>query len=1257
MLFTSHICSGNLTRRFACLMGLIALCATALPAQVSFLGAQQTVPTTGLSGPNGAAMDSSGNLYIVDTGNNRVVKIAPTGTQTAVSVAPLTLSFPLAVAVDAAGNLYVTDSGNNRVVKIPSGGGSATAFATVFTPDGLAVDANGNVFVADNEDGQIVKITSGGSVSSFETDLKDPVDVAVDIAGNVYMADGLLTSIVKFPAAGGSGSNVGSSLSSISGLAVDRSGNVYVAESGEGAIIVEITPLGAQSTLATSGLGAATYLTVDSNYDLFIPDNVNSRVIEFSTISVPMGFANVCLGGAPTPCSQTATLQFALGELSISSINVVTTGDPGLDFSQSGGTCEGETSPCTVQVTFQPTQPGMRTGAVALFDECLGESLAVPVYGSGNGADVGFTPALTSPPFGTDGFQDPIAVAVAGDGIFQNGPIFIADDEACVIWIAGGDEDFEIYAGTYGTCGFAGDGSQATSAQLGHPGDVALDGAGNLYIADTANNVVRRVDRNGNINTVAGNNALGAGFSGDGGAATSATLGSPTGVALDSAGNLYIADENNSRIRKVDLAGVITTVAGSNQSGYSGDGGPATSAKLHQALGVRADLAGNLFIADSFNNVVRKVSPAGTISTVAGNFEAGAGYSGDGGPATSAQLSFPTFVSLDAAGQLFITDANNNVIRRVDGAGKISTYVVPTDSPSDFVIDPTGNVAMIDPVDEALTLIVRTIPLGLTFASQNVNLASAPQDVVVTDIGNEPLNFSSISVPTGFNLSGPDTSCSTESTLNLGLDCILGVVFDPATGGGYEVAVVLTDNSLGPAAASMQPVPVNGTAVAPLTPTTTALTASPNPAASGQTVTLTATVTPTPTGGTLGNVDFCLGGAGPDVVRVVQRTRLGSVRQWKTRAVVTPEETSCGSGTLLGTVGVIAGGTATFTSTSLAAGANVITAVYDGNDTLAVSTSDPVTVTITVAATTTTTLAISPTPGVAGQTITLTATVSPVPTGSPLGTVTFCDAGPEDSVIRRSANGGFGATHRETSAARPAGQPSPCGEDALLGSGTVTAQGTATFTTTALAAGDHNIYAVYSGNAGSVGSTSTTVLETVTASYTVTAPQAPFDVAEGGSVQITITVPPLGGAFNNVVTLSATGLPPRATATFNPPTVTPGTLGATTVMTIQLATAAAQQPAPVGFRPSRPIPLTPVVGSMLVLLIMVLTMSAALRKPQPRLARIVLLAGAISTAALALNACNGGFAGLTTPSGQYTITVLGTSGSLHPSTTVTVVVQ
>jgi hypothetical protein len=172
----------------------------------------------------------------------------------------------------------------------------------------------------------------------------------------------------------------------------------------------------------------------------------------------------------------------------------------------------------------------------------------------------------------------------------------------------------------------------------------------------------------------------------------------------------------------------------------------------------------------------------------------------------------------------------------------------------------------------------------------------------------------------------------------------------------------------------------------------------------------------------------------------------------------------------------------------------------------------------------------------------------------------------------------------------------------------------------------------------------------VNTAYTVTAPQTPFTVTEGGSVQITVTVPPLGGTFTGTVTLVATGLPPRATATFNPPTVTPGATGAQTVMTIQLATAGAQ---PRGPTPSWPVwPAVPAAGIGLLLL------GAMWRKrPLPRFAAVAVMACAISVAALVISGCNGGFAGQNTPVGQHTITITGTSGSLHPSTTVTVVVQ
>ncbi|TLS67300.1 HYR domain-containing protein [Mariprofundus erugo] len=217
-------------------------------------------------------------------------------------------------------------------------------------------------------------------------------------------------------------------------------------------------------------------------------------------------------------------------------------------------------------------------------------------------------------------------------------------------------------AGT-GVRGFSGDGGAAVSAQLNQPSGVAVDGAGNLYIADTGNHCIRKVDASGNISTVAGTGVLG--YSGDGGAAVSAQLAYPNDVEVDGVGNLYIADTANQRIRKVDTSGKISTVAGTSVTGYSGDGGAATLAKIAGVYNIGIDSVGNIYLADSGNNRIRKVDVSGNISTVVGTGVAG--FSGDGGPALSAQLNSPKTVYVDSAGNLYIGDGANLRVRKVAG--------------------------------------------------------------------------------------------------------------------------------------------------------------------------------------------------------------------------------------------------------------------------------------------------------------------------------------------------------------------------------------------------------------------------------------------------------------------------------------------------------------------------------------------------------------------------------------------------------------
>ena len=304
-----------------------------------------------------------------------------------------------------------------------------------------------------------------------------------------------------------------------------------------------------------------------------------------------------------------------------------------------------------------------------------------------------------------------------GLAIDQSGNVYIADQFNHRIRRIAPDGTITTVAGS-GTQGSAGDDGPATSAQLNYPSGIAIDGSGALYITDTMNHVIRKVAVGGNITRIAGQRGL-PGFveknaKGEFIDARDAQLNAPTGIAMDSAGNIYFCDTRNHRVRKIGTDGKIQTIAGTGEKGETGDGGSALEAKLNSPTGVAVDAAGNVYIADQMNHRIRKVDTSGIITTVAGTGLPG--YSGNGGLATKAQLFYPCCIALDAQGNLFIADRTNNRVRRVDAAaGTISLAAGTGRFGDDFDGRPADQARLRFPMGLAAD------PQGRIYFSDNAN--------------------------------------------------------------------------------------------------------------------------------------------------------------------------------------------------------------------------------------------------------------------------------------------------------------------------------------------------------------------------------------------------------------------------------------------------------------------------------------------------------------------------------------------------------
>nr|AUN36709.1 hypothetical protein [uncultured bacterium] len=439
-----------------------------------------------------------------------------------------------------------------------------------------------------------------------------------------------------------------------------------------------------------------------------------------------------------------------------------------------------------------------------------------------------FTPGVISSVAGTGvaGYSDGGGIATAAQ---LNQPLGLAMDGAGNLYVSDSENDvvrrvdlsgnITTVAGNYtlGT-GYSGDNGQATSAQLNLPAGLAVDGSGNLYIADSGNHVIRKVDSSHVITTVAGQclpSACAGGYSGDGGAATSALLNAPMGVAVDGAGNLYIADYGNHAIRRVDgTSGNITTIAGDGTPEYTGDGGLATAARLNHPYALALDGNGNLFIAELDNDVIRKIDTSGNISTVAGNHSAG--FSGDGGPATNAKLSGPVGVAFDKAGDFYIADHFNNALRKVDVDGVITTVAgspstgsgyagdsgpatsAQMNGPNSVVVDSNGNLYSA----EFHNNVIRKVDVSsalVAFSALAVGQTSPSKKVAISDVGAAALNFAqTFTVTENFQLQLAGGDCAAGTPVASGETCFLGIAFAPTTAGSSLTgSVTVSDDGIG----------------------------------------------------------------------------------------------------------------------------------------------------------------------------------------------------------------------------------------------------------------------------------------------------------------------------------------------------------------------------------------------------------------------------------------------------------------------------